>query len=255
MLRFLLIILAVFIAEIAGAQPQTAGHQAGFAVKEKAMDAFLDSIYLARTATSNGFINGQEHYPYYARALNSPILFDGNERTASLTMNGRTYSGLILQYDTYKDEIILPGKENKIGTYFMISLNRNNISSFTLMFSYDTLRFRYFGEDETGGIIPPGFYEVAYEGPPLYIIRHRSRYAQHDAADDYYYSPAGYILTPEGFVKITSRGKFAKLFGERAAVIRKIIHSQHVRLRKADKHQIITVLEAFNESDKARQDL
>lgn len=218
-----------------------------FALAEAAGEKSLDSIYEARTGTEYAFINGTEYFPYHYRAGHKPLLFYGTERTSEIIVNGRKYGHMVLQYDTYTDEVIFSEIDNNFGqNLYQVSIKRDLIGGFTLFFRTDTLRFRYFSSEETHGEIPPGFYELAYNGPTGYIIKHRSVIHQRNGIDEYYYSPAGYLVTPEGYRKITSGGKFLKLFGEGSAEMKKIVERQRVNLRKAGKRQIINLLKAYD---------
>ena len=218
-----------------------------FAGAESAGREILDSIYAAGTATEHSFINGTEYFPYHYRAKYKPLLHYGEDRSAEITVSGRKYEGLVLQYDTYTDEVIFSEMDNDFGNnLYHISLKRDLIGGFTLFFRTDTLRFRYFTTEETGGEVPPGFYEVAYEGPTDYIIRHRSVVHQRNGIDEYYYSPVGYIKTPAGYSKITPGGKFYKLFGARSEEMKLMVEKQGIKLRKAGKREIIRLLQAYD---------
>jgi hypothetical protein len=207
----------------------------------------LDSIYAVRTGTEHAFINGTEYFPYHYRAKQKPLLYYGEERSAEITVSGRKYKDLVLQYDTYTDEVIFSEMDNDFGkNLYHISIKRDLIGGFTLFFRTDTLRFRYFTPEETGGEIPPGFCEVAYEGPTGYIIRHRSVVHQRNGIDEYYHSPAGYIKTPHGYSKITSGSKFYKLFGEGSEEMKKLIDMQGIKLRKAGKREMIRLLQEYD---------
>jgi len=116
------------------------------------------------------------------------------------------------------------------------------------------MRFRYLNDNETSGEIPAGFYEMAYEGPTGYIIRHRAVVHQRNGIDEYYYSPVGYIKTPSGYTRVTSGGKLAKQFGPDSELMKKIIDQRRIKLRKANKRQIINILQSFdNQRGTARE--
>ena len=226
-----------------------------FAAAETARRELLDSIYAVRTGTTHAFINGTEYYPYHYRAKNKPLLFYGTDRTSDIVVNGRKYDGLVLQYDTFTDEVIFSEMDNDFGqNRYNISITRDFIGAFTMFFRTDTMRFSYLNDDETGGEIPAGFYEMAYEGPTGYIIRHRAVVHQRNGIDEYYYSPVGYIKTPSGYTRVTSGGKLAKQFGTDSELMKKIIDQRRIKLRKANKRQIVNILQSFdNQRGTARE--
>jgi len=233
------------------AQQKTAGRDdaltAIFAKREASHNQFLDSLYTVRTGTSIAYINGNEYYPYHYRAKNKPMLFYGKERTASITVSGRKYDNIILQYDTYTDEVVFSEMENDFGSkIYQISINKDIVGSFTLYFRYDTLTFKYYGGTESIRGLPPGFYETVYDGNSRYLIRHRSVVHERNGINEYFYAPAGYVLTPAGYQRITSNGKFIKFFGARSAERKIIIDQRNLNIRKAGKRDIINMLRTYD---------
>lgn len=251
MTRTPLLILFLCLAMPGYSQQETQTSASGkpdrFTLAEAAGKDMLDSIYATGSRTQYAFIDGTEYFPYHYRAKHKPLLFYGEDRTAEITVRGRKYAGMVLQYDTFTDEVLFSEIDNNFGqNLYQISLRRNLVSGFTLFFRTDTLRFRYLSAEETRGEIPTGFYEMAYDGPTGYIIRHRSVVHQRNGIDEYYYSPVGYLVTPEGYRKISSGGRFFKLFGERSAEMKKIVDRQRINLRKAGKREIINILQAYD---------
>lgn len=214
---------------------------------EESRNEILDSLYVSATGTENAYINGHEYYPYHFRSKLKPLLFYGKERTASLTVNGRQYNNLVLQYDTYTDEVIFAEIENDYGRRLnQISINKSIIDSVIFFFRDDTIKLKYFGTEDTGDELPSGFYEVAYDGITGFLIRHRSVMHQRNGIAEYFYSPVNYVKTPRGYQRIRSGNKFVELFGTGAPRMKKILNQNRVNLRKATKNQIINVLKSYD---------
>jgi hypothetical protein len=167
---------------------------------------------------------------------------------ASLILKGRRYENLMLDYDTFRDELIywdsLKFIENKV---FKLSLNKDPIDRFIFYFGPDSLSFRYFNtEKDLNFNLAEGFYELVYEGKSKFIIRHRAYLLVKDGIDEYIYSPADYIMVNDGYVKITSKRVFLKLFGDRSDDVKKFIRVNKVHIRKAGKNEIATVLKYYD---------
>lgn len=227
-----------------------------FALIEAAQRELLDSIYIAVTGNEHAYINGDEYFLYHFRAKNKPLLYYGEDRTSEIVVGGRRFSGLVLQYDTFTDEVIFSEIDNGFGnSRYNISIKPDHSGSFALFFRTDTLRFRYLTTADTGGEIPEGFYEIAYEGPTSYIIRHRSVVHQRNGIDEYFYSPVSYIRTPDGYRKITSGRKFLKLFGEGAAEIKRIADQRRIKPGKATKKQIKYMIQTYDSRRGATREL
>jgi hypothetical protein len=214
---------------------------------EESRNEFLDSLFVSATGTENAYINGHDYYPYHFRSKHKPILYFGQECTASLTVNGRQYDNLVLQYDTFTDEVVFPEIENAYGQRVnQISINKTVIDSVIFFFRNDTIKFKYFGREDTGEELPPGFYEVAYGGKTQFLIRHRSVMHQRNGVDEYFYSPVNYAKTPAGYRRIRSNNRFTELFGAGAPAMKRILAQYRVNLRKASKSQIINVLKSYD---------
>ena len=121
---------------------------------EKEQRKDLDSLYVVESGCGRDFINGRDYVQYYVHSEHKPILYYERERTASLTYNGRVYSNLVLQYDTFLDQVIY-GIKSAISYDIVrqVALNSDNISRFVLFFDHDTLTFRHISESWIGLLI------------------------------------------------------------------------------------------------------
>jgi hypothetical protein len=204
----------------------------------------LDSVYIVESGSESNFVSGGEYRGYYFRSDHKPLLFFGRDRTASLVYKGRTYSNLVLQYDTYLDEVIYMVYNN--WDAIQVSLNHDNISRFDLYFGGDTLSFRYLSDELYPSFnLGDGFYEMVHDGKYKYIIRHGSTHYMRSGVDEYGYKPIGYVMLGDGFIKITSRKQFLKLFGSRSKEVRQFVDNNKIRIGKASKYQIINILQYY----------
>jgi hypothetical protein len=208
----------------------------------------VNNLYLQRTGFDREFVDGKDYVPYYYRSRSTPLLRSDEDRSASLTIQGRTYAPLVLQYDTHTDEVIYT-EDSLIfnNRVYQVSLNKNKISRFDLCFRHDTLHFSYFGKDRhTNFNLEDGFYEVAYENKTQYLIRHVSLvYHTMDKIEEYFVQPVNYINVGHGFSKITTTKQFIELFGKQSDDIRHFLQEKKIRIRKADKKQITNVLKYY----------
>jgi hypothetical protein len=218
-----------------------------FVVIEKEQVKDLDSLYEAETSGGYNFINGRNYMPYYLRSEHKPVLNYERERTASLTYNGRVYRNLVLQYDTFLDKVIYGIKSTTSNDVVrQVALTSDNISRFVLFFDDDTLTFRNISAKQYPAFnLEDGFYEVVYDGRCKYFLRHKSTHYKLNGVDEYSYDPSGFVLTGNGFVRITSRKQFVNLFGNRSKEIKQYIKEKKIRIPKADKHQIVDILRFY----------
>jgi len=208
----------------------------------------LTNLYLDKTGSEREYIDGRDYFQYYYRSKTTPLLRPGEERSASLTIHGRSYKGLDLQYDTYTDEVVFTDDSLIYNDRVrQVSLNKYQVIRFDLCFRHDTLHFRYFStESDTNFNLPEGFYEVAYEMKTKLLVRHVSSvHISPDKIADYVYKPVNYIRVSDSYAEVRSRKQFLSLFGNRSDEISRFIRQKHVRINKADKKQIAEVLKYY----------
>jgi hypothetical protein len=207
----------------------------------------LDDIYIRLTGSSGEFINGRDYIPYYMLSQHKPMLRYGEKRSSSLVFNGRRFDNIVLMYDTYKDRVIYTDDTLIYNNRFcMVSLNKDNIDRFDLYFVDDTLTFRYFDKQhDTTFNLQDGFYEVVYNNKYSYLIRHFSSCSLSNGIFEYYYSPNGYVNINGRYVKITSKGKFIRLFGDKEDEVKQYIKTSRIRFHKASKYQIAGIIEFY----------
>jgi hypothetical protein len=250
--KYLLLIILLFCALKAVAQhPVLINSDNGsgiFVSLEKARIENLYKTYSVGIESSYELIKGREYITYYQLSEYKPILFNDKKHLSSITMKGRKYDDVILNYDTYKDQIIYsyPAPLN-IYSPLQVALNNYNMDCFELYYADDTISFRYFSKDSNSGFnLPDGFYEVVLDGTCKYLIKHKSAAYTLNNTIEYNYTPLGYISVCNGFSKITNTRHFIKLFGEKSDEIRKFVKRSGIKIRLADKKQISSVLLYYN---------
>jgi hypothetical protein len=252
MIRYLLIVFALFSARIADAQQSLTfseynGKESCKAITDGQID-YMFRLYNQSIDNSNEMINGREYFPYYYRSEVNPLLFNNKKKSGSLLMNGKKYNNLSLEYDTYLDVLIYCdyGKfyDNKS---LMIALNSEQVQGFNLYFDNDSLIFRYLMSDKKMNFnLPEGFYEVVYDGLSKYIIKHQSAITKEKSLDVYLYSTVPYVMVGEKLLRLRSKRGFIKLFGVKSDEIRKFMRSNDVQIRSAEKNKIASVLKYYD---------
>jgi hypothetical protein len=212
---------------------------------------FLESFYFKSVTVPSELINGREYMPYFFRSGTNPQLYQAMPRTGTLFTKDMQFKNLQLMYDTYLDEVIYPDNSRMVdGRYPQIALNRDNIRGFNLYFQYDSLIFRYFKfPAEYAGVMTDGFYEVAYEGKFLFLVKHRSKLYNKEGIDKYSYSPEKYIYNGTVWARISSAKSFLKLFGNREKEVSAFLRKSKVKIQKGTRDQVKDVLKYVESSE------
>lgn len=211
---------------------------------EQEQEGYLYELYFSRIDPSFELINGRGYFPYYFRSEKKPMLFLDKNHTSSLTLNGRKFENIRLDYDSFTDEVIYTDTTRVCVFYpLKVALNRENVDQVEFYDGIDSLIFRYYSKDNDPSFnINDGYYEVLSESKIRYIIKHSSILVRNQGIDEYYYSRTGYIDSGNGFSKITTKKKFTSLFGSRKDEVRKFIVSSGIKIRQANKQQIMSIL-------------
>jgi hypothetical protein len=209
---------------------------------------YMRTFYYQNVDNIDELINGRDYIPYYFKSKLKPLLFPGRKHKSSLILNNRKYDNLMLEYDTFKDELIYSDSLKFIDSkVFKISLNKDLIDGFSFYFGTDSLIFRYFSQERNLNFnLPEGFYETGYDGRSKFIIRHRSYLSVKEGNDEYVYSPFYYIMIDSGYTKIAGKQAFLKLFGDDAGEIKKFMHINKVHIHRAGRNEIAAVLKYYD---------
>ncbi len=211
----------------------------------------LDSLYefySLEIDPSYELINGKAYFPYYFRSQLKPILYNDRNHSSSVILKGIKYNNVELEYDTYKDEIIyIDSGRFCIYTPLMVALNKDNIDYFEFYYSEDTLSFRYLCKNSDPSFnLQDGFYEVVSNCGTKYIIKHSSLFDDLVGIDEYTYIQVSYVNIGNGFSAVTTKRRFLKIFGDRSDEVRKYIEQSGIKIRKANKEQIKSVLKYYD---------
>jgi hypothetical protein len=253
MLRFLFAVL--FFALIARVNAQqfltltdSANGKPDYNLISDLQTSYLDTLYEERVDIADELINGREYVPYYFKCKVKPLLLEEKESRGSLIFNGRQYSNLKLEYDTYLDQLIYSDSTKLINDrLFKIVMNKDHVDGFVLYSSSDSLIFRYFSTDNDGLFnLAEGYYEVVYDGGSKYIIRHQSFPVEKDGEYEYREIPVKYAMVGEGFSRVRTSGSFVKLFGNYSDAVRKYMRTNKVHYKHAGKSEIAAVMRYYD---------
>lgn len=204
----------------------------------------LYNLYSEEVGTTDKLINGKEYIPYYFLSRLKPVLYIDKIHTASVILDGRKYDNVILDYDSYTDDVIYTDDTRIINSRAcQLALNKDVVEGFNIYINQDSVIFRNITKKDNPDFnLRDGFYELVYDGKVKYIIKHQSVVHEKDGRNEYFYSPVSYVKVDGKFYRVRSSGKFVKLFGQQAEDIRKLMHINRIDIKTANKKQIISIL-------------
>jgi len=205
---------------------------------------YITKMYYKTFATSNDFIDGKEYFNYAYKSKNTPLLYSAMNFNAVLFMDGKRYENLRLQYDCYKDEVLYMDTSRVINYQFpKVVLKKDAVDGFILIPGIDSMFFKHFTylndkENKSDG----GYYEVAYDGPSTYVIKHMAILYLSEARIEYKYSPENFILNAGLYHKISNNKEFINLYSSQSKEIKSFLRRNRINIRKATKGEIAETL-------------
>ena len=209
---------------------------------------FIEDLHYNGMNRSNEILNGREYEFYFFRIISSPLIPQWQLPTASITIQGKKYENLMLQYDTYKDILVYFDPNNLINNSICpIAVNQYIIDEFNLKLQAENLLFKYLElPDDLKGKLKSGFYEIVYDGGCQFIIKHKSELVIDEARETYQYRPERYVVNEGVYYKIKGKRSLLKVFGDKTVEMKKFIKSSKILVKRAEKDQISSLLKFYD---------
>jgi hypothetical protein len=186
--------------------------------------------------------NGKVWHNLYTNVKGDQFLFSKDYLPASLTINGKSYTDLRINYDIYNDEIITPTNQGAI-----LQLNKEMVDSFTLAFDYKTYRFRNTLGDSLEGI--KGYVNVLYKGKSALYIKYKKE-IQLLAVDDKYdlFNQTSRIyLVKDGIVhQLTGKSGLLKILDQYETQIKDFLKKNKLKISKKVPESFIPVIRYYD---------
>jgi hypothetical protein len=209
----------------------------------------IRDLYFSQVSYPREIVYGKEYLSYYYRSNVIPLLNSGKEFNATLILNGRKYENILLQYDTFLDEVIYTDTSMMINFQFpKIALNKNAISSFTLYTETGSMQFEYVKFPSSGNAkFQDGFYEIAYNGRVKLLIKHVSKeYTTSQALINYEYTPQMLVFSGNEYYRLKGKRSLISIFSNSTDDFGKQLKEAGIKSKITDKNQVINVLKYFD---------
>ncbi len=198
---------------------------------------FTQSAY----GTDDILVNGQKYIPGHFLADGHPYFPNKTWTKGSVMMAGKQFEGVDLLYNAEMDQLILQTKISSGDTVFVV-LNSEKVDRFNLAGR------SFIGEAKlTGNQQLSGFYEEAYSGDFLFLIKHQKIFI----ADYSKTSPKGhfsklnstnYIYKNGQFYKVTNKKALLTYFSSYSKSIKAFMKKNKINYSKANNTAIKLLL-------------
>lgn len=186
--------------------------------------------------------NGKVWHNLYYNIKGDQFLFSSDFLNGSLTINGKTYKNLSINYDIYNDEIITPKNHGSI-----VQLNKEMVDSFTLDLGFKTYSFINIAEDSLPGV--KGYVNVLYNGKSALYIKYKKEIevlAVDDKYDLFFRTYKIYFRKGGIAYQITNKKDLLKLMNENKTQIKDFIKKNRLSVSKKLPESFIPVLRYYD---------
>jgi hypothetical protein len=192
---------------------------------------------------SNDIINGRK-WIYEKKFLGSPLLMENYWPKADISYKGSRYTGIVLNYDVLKNEIIVFHSQKGKDKYVVLGIDDLSGFSFT-----DTVwnRKHLYEYTELSGIKGKALYENASTGKISFYIKpvktvEIKAEGQGTYSDSYEY----YIDVGNGYNSFRSKSQFIKLLANHSSELNRFIRKNKLKINNRQPDNIISVLRYYD---------
>lgn len=186
--------------------------------------------------------NGKEWHNLYTSIKGDQFLFSKDYLQGSVTINGKLYKNIRINYDVFNDEIITPTNH---GAF--VKLNKEMVDSFTVDFGFRTYRFLNTQEDSLTSI--KGFVNVLYKGKAALYVKYKKEIqllAVDDKYDLFYQTYRIYFLNDGVVHQITSKSDLLKILNKDKTQIKDFIKKNKLKISKKVPESFIPVIRYYD---------
>lgn len=202
---------------------------------------------ISDTFPENQFLfNGRVWRNLYLTVEGDQFLFSKEPITGSVTMRGKTYSGMKIMYDIFKDEILIPYKP--VG---FLQLNKEMVDSFTIF--HHEKEFHFIKIPDTTNHDLSGYYLQLYKGKNTLLEKFEKKiekYADRGMYDKFYPVNKIYLIKESKIESIKRKNDLIRIFNNKKAQIRSFIRKNHLKISRTDGKSFVPVLEFLDNLNK-----
>lgn len=191
-------------------------------------------------------VNGRIYSQPFMKAWGHPFFQNIHWISGSVTVNGKTFHGLQLNYDIFRDELIFLD-ESQDGSKRIIILNKNQVTKFTL----EDHSFIKLEPSDDSNISENQFFEFLYGGETS-LLKKWNKEFESNATQEY---PNGkfldsnttrYVLKNNQLFKISSRNALLKVCEDKKEEMKKYCRNNSINVRTGPDQKLVGFIEHYN---------
>lgn len=207
----------------------------------------LDTILLREPySNSNDIINGRK-WRYVKKHMGSPLLTEDYWPEADILYNGVHFTGKLMNYDLYKNELIIYYPQKGKEKYVVLSNDKLSGFKFNDSLLNRTRIFEYIELPVTKG---KSLYENASVGQVSFYIRPMKNIiikSSGKSQGEFTVSYAYFLNNGKGYSGFRSKSQLIRLLEEHGTELKRYIREKELKINTQKPENIITLLRYFDE--------
>jgi hypothetical protein len=186
--------------------------------------------------------SGKEWHNLYTSIKGDQFLFSKEFVPGTVSINGKTFIDISLNYDIYNDEILIPANKGII-----LQLNKEIVDSFTL--GFDNKTYKFFNTDKDSLENIKGFVKVLYEGKSRLYVKYKKEIqplAVEDKYDLFFRTYRVYFVKGGKVNQISSKNELLKVLVDQKIQIKDFMKKNKTKVSKKDPESFIPVIRYYD---------
>lgn len=182
--------------------------------------------------------NGRPWRNNHPGVTGDPFLFTREYLEGSVSMGGKTFTGLKLKVDLFSDDLLTP-----VSPEGLLRLNREMVDSFAFEFGRKRYRFVRLPEDSTA--ILTGYTELLYRGKTVLYRKYTKKIDRpgvENSGDRYYEFSHIYLVRNNTVFPVKSRRDLFRIFADEGS-LRDYLRQNHIRVIRNNPESFIAFLQ------------
>ena len=187
--------------------------------------------------------NGRIWRNAYLNLENDQFLFTTEFLPGSVTMNGKCFTGIVIKYDIYNDEII-----TKADIPGLVQLNKEMVDSFSFSFQNKTYRFSKMTSDTLS--VLRGYVNVLYRGKSALCqryIKELYHMSGQNVNDKFFQKNLLYFVRDNAIFTINSKRDLFNIFKKEKPQIREFIRKNNLEVTKREPESFVPVVKYIDD--------
>jgi hypothetical protein len=190
--------------------------------------------------------NGKVWRNLFIQVKGNQFLFSGDYLPGSLSINGKAFNNVGLNYDIYNDEIITTS-----NTGYNVQLNKEMVDSFSISFGNRIYRFLNTREDSLEGV--KGYVNVLYSGKSALYVKYRKEIellAVDDKYDLFFQNHRIYFLHNGTAYLVSGKNDLLKILEKDKIALKAYIKQNKLKVSKKDPDSFVPIVRYYDSISK-----